>query len=178
MPRPTVAARLARAVAALAAAAASAGAAVAQELPARRPGLWEVTMQTTNAPSQTVRQCIDEKTDAQMQRFAQGLDMKSCTRNSWRRDGDRYLGDAECRLGASTVTSRSVFSGDFARSYRGEVESRYVPPVAGVAQAKVTITARWSGACPAGWKGGDMELPGMGRMNVSELMAGRAAKPK
>lgn len=176
MPRPSVVARLAPAV--VAAGALAASAAAAQELPSRRPGLWEVTMQTTNAPSQTVRQCIDEKTDAQMQRFAQGVDMKNCSRNSWHRDGDRYLGEAECRFGASTVTSRSVFSGDFARSYRGEVDSRYVPPMAGVAQAKVTIVARWAGACPAGWKGGDMELPGMGRMNVSELMAGRAAKAK
>jgi hypothetical protein len=175
MSRPSVAARLAPAVAAVLAAAASAS---AQELPARRPGLWEVTLQTTNAPSQTVRQCIDEKTDAAMQRFTQGLDLKHCSRNSWRRDGERHLGEAECRLGASTMTSRSVFSGDFSRSYRGEIDSRYQPPVAGVGHAKVTIVARWVGACPAGWTGGDIEVPGMGRMNVSELMAGRGPKPR
>lgn len=133
-------------------------------------------MQTTNAPSQTVRQCIDDKTDAQMQRFAQGLDMKTCARNVWRRDGDRHIGDTECKFGASTVTSKSVFSGDFSKAYRGEIESRYSPPLGGVGQAKVTINGRWAGSCPAGWKPGDMEMPGMGRINVNELMAGRAAK--
>jgi hypothetical protein len=46
----------------------------------------------------------------------------------------------------------------------------------GVSQSKVTIAARWAGACPAGWKPGDMQMPGMGRMNVNELVAGRAAR--
>jgi hypothetical protein len=149
----------------------------AQDMPIRKPGLWEISMQTTNAPSQRVRHCIDAKTDRQMQKVGQGLDRNACSRNEWRKDGDRYLGDAQCRFGQSVATTRSVFAGDFGKSYRGEVETKFEPPMSGVSQSKVTIVARWAGACPAGWKPGDMELPGMGRMNVNELVAGRAAGP-
>jgi hypothetical protein len=148
----------------------------AQELPSRKPGLWEISMQTTNAPSQVVRQCIDAATDQQMQRFGQGMDLKSCSKNVWRKDGDRYIGESECRLGNSVATTRAVFGGDFSTAYRGEIDARYAPPIGGVGASKVTITARWRSVCPTGWKAGDMEMPGMGRMNVTELMAARAAK--
>jgi hypothetical protein len=160
----------------LAAVALAAGVAHAQDMPARKPGLWEITMQTTNAPSQTVKHCIDEKTDRQMQQLGKSMDRNACTKDLWRKDGERYLGESECKFGASVATSRSTFAGDFGRSYRGEVDTRFEPPLSGVSQSKVTIVARWAGACPAGWKPGDMETPGMGRMNVNELAAGRAAK--
>jgi hypothetical protein len=151
--------------------------AVAQELPARKPGLWEITMQVTNAPSQTMRQCIDARTDQQMQRFGQGVSQAQCSRNTLQRDGERWIGESECKLGSSTMTSRSVFAGDFGKAYRGEIESRYVPPMAGVSQSKVTVSARWAGACPAGWKPGDMEVPNMGRVNVGELMSAGPKRP-
>lgn len=57
---------------------------------------------------------------------------------------------------------------------------KYSPPMAGVSQSKVTMQAKWTGACPAGWKPGDMEMPGgMGRVNVNEMMsAGGMRAPK
>lgn len=164
--------RLAAALLALAA-----GPALAQELPSRKPGLWEVTMQVTNAPSQTMRQCIDEKTDLQMQRFGQGLSEQQCTKNITRRDGDRYIGESECKIGSSVAISRSVLGGDFGKAYKGEVETRYAPPVGGISASKVTILAKWTGGCPAGWKPGDMEMPGMGRVNVGEMMSSTPTKP-
>jgi hypothetical protein len=170
--RRPVPARLACAALALCAAAA----AVAQDLPSRKPGLWEITMQVTNAPTQTMRQCIDAQTDRQMQRFGQGLSQQQCTRNTIRRDGERYVGESECKAGASTMTSRSVFAGDFDKAYRGEVETRYQPPMAGISQSKVTMNARWIGACPAGWKPGDMEMAGMGRVNINEMMSAAAKR--
>jgi hypothetical protein len=155
----------------------AAGTAGAQDMPQRRPGLWELTMQTAGAPSQTIRQCIDEKTDAQMMRFGQGVGARQCSRNVYRKEGDRYVGESECRIGGTTAITRATFGGDFQKSYRGEIDARYTPPMGGVGQSRVTVSARWVGACPAGWKPGDMEMPGMGRMNVDELAAGRAAKP-
>jgi hypothetical protein len=154
----------------------SATAARSQDLPARKPGLWEITMQMTNAPSQSIRQCIDAKTDQQMLRFGQGLGQEQCSRNVIRKEGDRYVGESECRIGPSVATTRAVFAGDFDKAYKGEIDARYAPPMAGVSQSKVTIAARFTGPCPTGWKAGDMEMPGMGRMNINELAAGRAAK--
>jgi hypothetical protein len=169
--RRTAAGAAATAAAVAAAIAAVAGTAGAQELPTRKPGLWEMTMQQPNAASQVVRQCIDEKTDRQMQQLGQGIARENCSKNTWRRDGERYVSESECRIGSTTAVSRSVFGGDFTTSYRGEVESRFEPPLAGMSQTKTTIAARWVGACPGGWKPGDMEMAGMGRMNVNELGA-------
>jgi hypothetical protein len=155
----------------------AAGSAAAQDLPARKAGLWEITMQVTNSPSQTMRQCIDEKTDQQMQRFGQGLSQQQCTKNTMQRDGDRYVSESECKLGPTVATSRGVFGGDFDKAYRGEVDTRYAPPMAGMSQSKMTMSAKWAGACPAGWKPGDMEMPGMGRVNVNEMMSAMPGKP-
>jgi hypothetical protein len=154
----------------------AAGAAAAQDLPSRKAGLWEITMQVTNSPSQTMRQCIDEKTDQQMQRFGQGLSQQQCTKNTMQRDGDRYVSESECKLGPTVATSRGVFGGDFDKAYRGEVDTRYMPPMAGISQSKMTMSAKWAGACPAGWKPGDMEMPGMGRVNVNEMMSSMPGK--
>lgn len=152
--------------------------ALAQELPSRKPGLWEITMQVTNSPSQTMRQCIDEKTDQQMQRLGQGMSQQQCSKNVLKRDGDKYVGESECKLGNSVASSRSVFAGDFDKTYRGEIETRYTPAMAGITQSKVTLSAKWAGACPSGWKPGDMEMGGMGRMNVNELMTNRPPPAK
>jgi hypothetical protein len=104
------------------------------------------------------------------------MDRSACSKNVWRKDGERYLGESECRFGPTVATSRSVFGGDFGKAYRGEVDTKFEPPMGGVSQSKVTVTARWAGSCPAGWKPGDMEMPGMGRVNVNELAAGRPGR--
>ncbi len=154
----------------------------AGEVPIRKAGLWVITLQTARAPEQTVRHCIDASTDRQMLRFVQGAELGQCTRNHWRREGDRYLGEAHCQFGQTAATIHSALVGNFSREYRGEIRTRYVPALAGVAQSRVTLTARWSGECPAGWKPGDMQTPGMGRVHVDELKAtrglGRAAATK
>jgi hypothetical protein len=151
--------------------------ALAQEMPARKAGLWQLSMTVSGAPAQIIRHCIDEKTDKQMQQLGQGMDRSACSRNEWRQEGDRYIGESECRFGPSTTTTKIVFQGDFSKSYKGEIEGRIDPPMGGMSQTRTTITARWVGACPAGWKPGDMEMPGgMGRINVNDFPAGRAAR--
>jgi len=141
--------------------------------PVRKPGLWQLTLQTTGAGPQVARHCIDARTDRAMQQMAEGTDAQTCSSRSYRREGDRYLGESECRFGNSVARVRSSVEGDFARSYRGEIDSRIEPPTAGLNQVKVTLSARWLGACPAGWKPGDMDVPGMGRVNIADVQAAR-----
>jgi hypothetical protein len=139
--------------------------------PMRRPGLWEVTMQTTGAPSRRVRHCVDARTDRAMQRFGQATEKDACTRDTWRRDGEVWIGESECRVGRSTAATRSVFAGDFQGRYKGEVDTVFTPPLASISRSKVTIAGRWLGPCPRGWSPGDMDVPGMGRVNVVDRFA-------
>lgn len=167
-----------RAGAVLAAATACA-AAVASELPSRKAGLWEVTIQTAGSPDTRTRQCIDSKTDAQLQQMGQGMSQSACSKNVMRREGSTWVSESVCRMGNSTITSRGVLSGDFERELRMVVDAQYAPPLMGMSKGQTVITQRHAGACPAGWKPGDMELPGMQkRMNVTELpgMAGKPAR--
>ena len=142
----------------------------ADEFPARRPGLWETTIESEGRPMHGTRQCIDARTDRQMQEMGMGL-TSTCTRRESKREGGRILVDTVCKFGQSTVTSHAVISGDFNSAIRTESESRYDPPLMGKTQSKVVVTARWAGECPAGWKPGDMEMPGTGqRINVTDMM--------
>lgn len=147
------------------------------EVPVRRPGLWQITMQIAGAQPQSVRHCVDARTDLPMQLLGHD-DARACSRRTMHREGDRYLGEFECTLGASTTRTRTSFEGDFKTTYRGQIDSRVDPPVAGVTQSRVTLTARWSGACPAGWKPGDMDVAGMGRVNIADMQSMRAQKSK
>jgi hypothetical protein len=153
------------------------GAARADELPSRKPGLWEVTIQSKGQPEVKSRQCIDAKTDAQMQSAGQGVMKSNCSKNAMRREGSTWVNESVCRLGNSTLTSRSVISGDFEREIRMVIDAQYAPPLMGKSTDQTTVTQRHAGACPAGWKPGEMEVPGMGqRIDVTGLAGGKGKR--
>jgi hypothetical protein len=152
-------------------------AAYAEGWPSRKAGLWEVTLQSDNEPPISSRQCIDQKTDAQLQRAGQGVMAANCSKDVMRREAGGYVTESVCKLGGSTVTSRGLITGDFNSEIKMVVDAQYAPPLMGTAKAKTTVTQRWKGACPADWKPGDMELPGMKqRMNVNNLPAASAKR--
>ena len=144
----------------------------AQDLPARQPGLWEMSTQMAGMPGGVgSQQCVDAGTDADMQRRAFSRDGKEqCTQKSFRRTADGYEMRAECTGPEGRATVDAKVSGDFASSYRMVNHVAFDPPRHGVAQADMTITARHAGACPAGMKPGEVRVAGMGA-------GGRAAAP-
>lgn len=140
-------------------------------LPARKAGLWEISMRMDGVPPQNVRHCVDEKTDRQMQEASQGMN-ESCKVAAQRKEGSAILIDQECQMGKTKISSKTVITGDFRTTVKTEVSSTYSPPMAGRATSKTVLDAKWAGACPAGWKPGDMEMPGGMRMNVGQMMPG------
>ena len=142
----------------------------ADEFPARKPGLWETTIETSGKVLHTTRHCIDARTDRQMQEMGMGL-TSGCTKRDIRRDGARIVSDTVCKFGQSTMTSHAVTTGDFASAIRTESDTHYEPPLMGKTDSRAVVTSKWAGECPAGWKPGDMEMPGSGqRMNISDMM--------
>lgn len=139
-------------------------------LPSRKPGLWEVSIQSKGQPEVKSRQCIDAKTDAQMQAAGHGMMQANCSKNTTRREGSGWVSESVCQLGKTTISSQSVISGDFDREIRMVVNSRYTPPLMGEASDQTTVTQRHAGACPAGWVPGEMEMPGMPqRINITKM---------
>ena len=138
--------------------------------PKRKPGLWTQTM-TLQAQgfTRSFRFCVDATSDEKMGLDSQGDD-KRCQRKSMTRGADgSWTVVSACDMGpAGKIDSTIRVSGDFDSRYVMELTST----TTGAAQPamngehRMSMTAEWSGACPAGWSGGDVEMPGGRRINL------------
>ena len=137
------------------------------EMPSRKPGLWEVQVSTSQG-AQVMKQCTDAETDKQMQEMV-GKAGETCSKAKTTRQGDTYTAETECSIGGSKIKSKAVFQGDFNSRYTGEVQSSFDPPLMGMREDRTRLTARWVGPCEAGQKPGDVILPGGMKMNMNSM---------
>ena len=135
-------------------------AAVAQDAPRRKSGLWEISMSSPQMPAPMVsKQCVDQKTDDLAKRPSRGAE--KCSKQSVRREGGSVIVESVCQMEGTTATSRGVFSGDFTSSYKGEMVTKFSPPLHGMAESKMNFQARHAGPCAPGQKAGDVVVEGM-----------------
>ena len=138
-------------------------AAQAQDMPARKPGLWTLTMQMSGMPGAgtSTQQCIDAKTDSEMQRKAMAGDAQQrCTHKSIKRIAGGVELEAECTSPEGRMHVRSRTTGDFDKSYTVDSQMTFDPPQHGMKQASAKINARHVGDCPAGMSPGQMRIAG------------------
>lgn len=149
----------------------------AVDMPKRKSGLWEIKTSVSgqNAERPPIQHCIDEKSDDLMRQSSKGS--TACTDENVRRDGDRVIMHSVCKIGGSTATTDGVFTGKFDSNYRGEIKSKYSPPMMGMHEATTVIEAKWVGPCKPGMKPGDVVMPGMPagmpNINMNEIMRQR-----
>jgi hypothetical protein len=157
------------------AAALAAGPALAQDYPSLRPGLWQVqtriSTQKADEPPLLSTMCLDAATTREMLQMGQGMMAGMCSRFEVKRDGNRWHSDAVCKLGDSTMTSRSTMTVTGDSAYRIEGSSTYVPPFMGMAAAKTTVDAKHAGACKPGQKPGDITTASGQTINIRSLGA-------
>lgn len=151
--------------------------AAAQDAPRRKSGLWEISMSSPQMPAPMVsRQCVDEKTDDMGKSAGRGGPEK-CSKQSMRREGGSIIVESVCQVEGSTATSRGVFSGDFNSSYKGEMTTRFTPPLHGTAESKMNFQARLTGPCAPGQKPGDVAVQGMsGKAGAGGMSADEARR--
>jgi hypothetical protein len=154
--------------------AACASSAVAQEIPTRRAGLWEVTMthDGRNTPPQTMQQCTDAETDKLMNAFGGALSADMCSKQDIKKVGATLVISATCQIGPMKSTSQSVVTGDFSSNYTVKVTSKIEGLPAGAQDAaggSTTIQARWVGACKPGQRPGDIVMADGKTMNIRDL---------
>ena len=163
---------LAAACAAALALATAPPAAAATELPTLRNGQWEMTT-TSNAAGSAPRKstiCLDASTQKAMLDTSAGMQKEMCTRMDIRRDGERYVTDAECRLGASVVKSHSVMTMIGDSAYRTESSATFDPPLAkDVRTGRTVIEGKYTGACRDGLRPGDVVTATGEKINLNEL---------
>ena len=146
--------------------------------PNRKPGLWTQTMklETQGGFSRGFRSCIDEATDQKLGLYSDAAGVQ-CAKGQISRTADGgWTATSTCDMGTAGQTRSTVHvTGDFGQRYVMTIDSTTTgaaqPAMNG--QHRMTMTAEWSGACPEGWTGGDVEMPGGGRMNLlTKAMAG------
>jgi hypothetical protein len=157
----------------------------AVDLPARKAGLWELTMNFHNSrlPHQTMRQCTDADSDRLMNLNFAGSNEQACSKKDIVPNGTGYVVDSICNFGGVTTTSHAVVTGSFDSAYSVDVNSTReggpaMPGAAVGAASHMTIAAKWLGPCAAGDKPGDVIMSNGMKMNVIELQKARGPAPK
>jgi hypothetical protein len=146
---------------------ASALPALALDLPARTPGLWEMEitpdLQGLNVPPpprETARLCIDATVDQLLWRRDLGgemVDQNLCRGTIGSRNGT-FTADFSCSLPQMSMTMQMVISGDFNRAYTMELTSMFQGEGAASAAAgriHATMAYRYIGPCEADQRPGD-----------------------
>ena len=142
----------------------------ALDLPKRKSGLWDIRItRASNQPPQTIQMCIDQKTDNMAQQMGESVARQACSKQQIRREGNKILGDSVCKIGETTATSRTVFSGEFDRAYHGEIRTKYSPALMGKSESLTLIDAKWTGPCQPDQKPGDMIMPNGMKINIHEM---------
>jgi len=139
--------------------------AAAVTAPTRKAGLWEQTMHMREM-TQTTKMCLDDATEQKMkwwateQRGAKGDN--PCTEQAVTpKLGGGWTFHSVCKMGESgTIVSDGEATGDFGSHYTVKVTS--VTTGSSMPQAngthEMTMEGTWKGPCPAGMKGGDIQL--------------------
>jgi hypothetical protein len=157
-----------------------AGAAPAQSFPKLKAGLWETKTQSDHAkgqPMPTTLMCIDDTVIEPIMKLGQGIAQGFCSKNEMSVAGNKVFGSSECKLGNSTVRSKSTttFNGD--TSYRTESKSTYEPPLRGVKDSTLVAEAKYIGPCKTGMKPGDISVGGA-TVNIFDMTRASGAQKK
>lgn len=132
----------------------------ADELPARKPGLWESTTSgMAGMPAAKIRQCIDAKTDQLAQAAVNPA--ANCAKRAITKTSAGYEIDSSCKIGAIQADGKGLISGDFTTKVKLEMTTTMsgVPGQAGPVAQKVVIENSRVGDCEAGQKPGDIIMP-------------------
>lgn len=143
--------------------------------PQRKPGLWE--MRTSETPRGTqpmvIQQCGDAATDKALQEYGMSqpkMNRKFCKEETRNEAGKMLVYTEVCKQSETTMTRRTVISGDFDVAYKIQTHTRYEPvPKTPPPNDDMVADMRWLGACPAGMKPGDISMPGGMKMNVMDM---------
>jgi hypothetical protein len=143
--------------------------AAADQLPVRKPGLWEMKVVKTGSslPDMTMQHCTDETTDKDMSNMVSPMAKQSCSKQDVQKTATGYVGDSVCTLAGVSVTSHSEINGDFNSGYTVKTTA-HVERAGKPLDTVTTIEAKWLGACKADQKPGDIVMPGGFKMNIKD----------
>ena len=145
--------------------------AAADELPTRKPGLWEMKMVRTGGPmpEMTMQHCTDATTDKDMSNAISPAAKQMCSKQDIRKTATGFVSDSICGIAGMSITSHAEIVGDFNAAYTVKSTSHSEGGPVGTRDTTTTIEAKWLGACKPDQKPGDIVMPGGMKMNVKDM---------
>lgn len=132
-------------------------AAVAQDIPNMKEGLWKLHMVTTDAGGQpqdsTYSLCRNHAYD---QKAHDIMKKTGCTINEGSALGGKRTFSSVCKVGDTTITSKSTLTSSGDTSFHSETTTTYSPAMNGMSQATTVQDQTYVGSCPAGMNPGDI----------------------
>jgi hypothetical protein len=152
----------------------------ADDLPVRKPGLWEMKIVKTGTalPEMTMQHCTDETTDKQMSTAFSPVAKETCSKRDIAKTATGYVSDSVCGAGGVSVTSHSDVTGDFNSAYTIKSTTHSDKGAGGVHDVTSTIEAKWLGPCKPDQKPGDIVMPGGFKMNIKDAEKLKNLLPK
>jgi hypothetical protein len=152
----------------------------ADDLPLRKPGLWEMKIVKTGSvlPEMTMQHCTDETTDKQMSTAFSPVAKEACSKRDIAKTATGYVSDSVCSVGGATMTSHSDVTGDFNSAYTVKTTTHSDRGPAGLHDMTTAIEAKWLGACKPDQKPGDIVMPGGFKMNIKDAEKLKNLLPK
>lgn len=139
----------------------------------RKPGLWEMRMQTEGQPSPmgTMQMCVDE-TNADPTQPPPGAVKPECDKPAVSKEGDKIVVHTSCKMGSGKVLSEILTTGDLSSAYHTDIRSTFDPPIQGKKDSTVSMDMKWLGPCAPGQKAGMVGGPSLPKGK------GKAAAPQ
>jgi len=156
-------------------------AARADDMPLRKPGLWEMKIAKTGSvlPEMTMQHCTDETTDKEMSTTFSPMAKEACSKRDIAKTATGYVSDSVCSVGGVTMSSHSDVTGDFNSAYTIKSTAHSDKGPTGVPRdITTTIEAKWLGACKPDQKPGDIVMPGGFKLNIKDAEKLKGLLPK
>jgi hypothetical protein len=153
----------------------------ADELPIRKPGLWEMKVMRTGSPmpDMTMQHCTDETTDREMSTAFAPMSKEICSKTDLHKTATGFVSDSVCGVAGVSMTSHSEITGDFNSAYTVKTKSHSESgPAATKGEHESIIEAKWLGACKPDQKPGDIVMPGGIKINLHDINKLKALLPK
>lgn len=131
--------------------------AFAEELPQRKPGLWE-SKSVGEQGEVVAKQCVGPDTDRALVGSMAG---GTCSKMLVTKTATGYAVETECAMGPIKASGSSVVTGDFQTSVRTEGTTKLtgMPGQPTPVERKLVVETKRLGECAAGQKPGDIIMP-------------------
>ena len=153
-------------------------AALADEFPPRKPGLWEVKVEGEKRPTVTLKMCIDKDTDELFHKMGVDLSVQLCEHRDVKVVDNVATVDTQCKIGSSNVTSTSITKFDGDTAFHVDTKSHFDPAFMGRSDLVSVQNGKWVGPCPADMEPGDMLMGSGIKVNIKMLNALKKILPK